>query len=920
MPGFVLNILARVAPGRSSPRPRAGIALVRERLVSNAPFLLLLAALAAMVFSWIVGGRFNTPHHLLDGETLAVAANLSPEHRFLMFFRQYTGSDGELFYDVYNRDPVGTHLLIKAVIVPFGDSAPAQIFAARLLTAVFFSGAAAFAYLGLRRLTNRPWIALAATLLAFSSYHALFYGDMISPEVSGVFGMMLTFHGMTVFAQEGRFRQLLIKALVSILLGWTVMGLLLPFTAFGLASAVFRAMRAIPSSRLADRARAAFAEVVSSRHLWLGAAALLFCALVMGFNIANEYIALGSEVPVLDLPSVRSMLMRAAIDRTVLINNPGIAWLSVLELQFERVGGASLPYLVLPVLGRDGYDGIARDFGFWVGVAASAAGLIGLASTRYKVPMAAALLAGWPWALAVRGNSAIVAHEFEALFYIGVPLVVFSIFLTAISRRIRWSSIGAAAAAAALVAFGVSLLQFARFGDFEDPSQTAAHSDLNAIRKITQGASVCIGPMESYWGSINAIDYYLAGSVINSGSVPCPTGSAAADPFIIEPVRVENDALLTSSNKMAFLYDARKLSESPHETALRELSSREPIIRSNFSIYFDEDTLIYAKDPCSDLDRRGYFVLRVHPMNNADLPRSASHEDFEDYVFEFKDRVARYDDACLARVILPDYPIERVRAGQFNGDDAIWSAFFVFDDAVYRSASAKAALTEPAARNHFDLHLQDDSLLFLRDPCAPSDAEARFLLHVRPVDDADPPQGPGEYGFDNLTFGFDERGAVFDGKCAAIADLPAYPVERVRFGQFDDAGVLWSETFVFDDAPYRSAFAEAALIEPVARNHFDLYLQNNRLLFIRELCAPSDADAGFFIHVHPVDGGDLPRERRRHGFDNLDFRFDEGGARFDGKCAAIADLPAYPIERIRAGQIGGEGEIWEASIAPGERG
>ena len=33
----------------------------------------------------------------------------------------------------------------------------------------------------------------------------------------------------------------------------------------------------------------------------------------------------------------------------------------------------------------------------------------------------------------------------------------------------------------------------------------------------------------------------------------------------------------------------------------------------------------------------------------------------------------------------------------------------------------------------------------------------------------------------------------------------------------------------------------------------------------------------------------------------------------------IADLPAYPIGRIRVGQIGG-GEAWEASLAPGERG
>ena len=914
MRNFVSNILAGVAPARLFQRPRAGIALARERL----PFLSLLTALAAMVFSWIVAGGFDTLHHPLDGQSLAVASNLSHEHRFLMFLRQYTGIDGELRYEFYNRFPIGTYLLIKAVAVPFGDSAPAQIFAARLLTAAFFSGAAAFAYFGLRRLTNRPWIALAATLLAFSSYHALFYGDMISSEVSGLFGMMLTFHGMTVFVQEGRFRQLLIKALGSVLLGWIVMALLLPFTAFGLASAILGAMREGAHLRFADKARAAFAAVASSGYLRLGAASLLFCALVMGFNIANEYIALGGEVPLLDLPSVRSMLRRTAIDDALLIEYYGLAWLPLIELQFERIGGASLPYLALPALGHDGYGGSARDIGFWIGVAVSAVGLIGAAFTRRKILAASLLLAGWIWALAVPGSSAVPAHEFEALYHIGIPLVVFATALTAMSRWIKWSGIGAAAAAVALIAFGISLLQFTRFS-YEDPSVTAANSDLAAIRKITQGANVCVGPMKSYWGVHRAMQYYLAGKVT---SVPfaCSFGAAAADQFIIEPVYTENDALLTPGNQAAFLYDARRLSESPHETALRELSRQEPVIKSNFSVYFDENKLIYAKEPCSDLDLRGRFFFRVRPVNNADLPPNARPADSQYTTFPFYQRGARFGGACLAYVILPDYPIERIRAGQFDDNGEIWSAFFVLDDAAYRAASAKAARNEHAALGYFNLHLQDGRLLFLRDPCEPPDAEARFFLHVRPVDSANLPQERKQYSFDNLNFNFDERGAIFDGKCAAIADLPAYPIERIRAGQFDDNSAIWSAFFVLDDAPYRAALAEAALNEPVARNHFDIHIQGDRLLFLREPCEPSDADARFFFHVHPVDDGDLPRERRQYGFDNLDFGFDERGARFDGKCAAIADLPAYPIERIRAGQIGGEGEIWAASIALREPG
>ena len=921
MRNFVSKILARAA--RLFSRPSGAGAPAQGRTASNRLSLLLPAGVAAAVFLGtapsLAMGQFGALRDYLDGQTLAVAANLSLEHRFLMFFRQYTSADGELLYELYSRWPIGTYLLNKAALAPFGDSPSAQTAAARLLSAALFSGAAALAYLGLRRLTNRPWVAAAATLLAFSSYHALFYREWISSEVNGVFGMMLAFHGMTVFVQEGRFRQLLVKAFAAILISWTVMALLLPFTALGLAAAMFRAARESPAFRLADKARAAVGAFVSSRYLWLGLASLLFCALAMGSNLANEYIALGGEVPLLDLPSARSMLAKAIIGEEL----PGYArpaWLPLIELQLERIGGLSLPYLVLPWLGHDAYTASARDFGFWAGVIASAAGLLCLAFTRYKVVTASLLLVGWIWGLTVRGNSAIPAHEYEALYHIGIPLVVFATALTAISRRIRWSAIGTAAAVAALIVFGISLLQFVRFGSSEDPSQTAVNSDLKAIRKITQGESVCVGPMKPYWGALHAINYYLAGSVINSGSDPCPVGAAAADPFIIEPARAENDALRAPNNKMAFLYDARRLSEPPHKTALRDLSRREAIMRSAYNIYLADGQLIYAKEPCAPSDREGPFLLRVYPVNDADLPASSSPADFEDFVFLFNERGDRFDDACLARVALPDYPVERVRASQFDGDDEIWSAFYVFDDAAYRAASAKAARSEPAARGRFDLHLQDDSLLFLRGPCDPSDADARFLLHVQPMDNADLPQDRREYGFDNLTFGFDERGAIFDGKCAAIADLPAYPVERIRFGQFNDAGVIWSAVFVLDDAAYRSAVAEAELSEPAARNHFDLYLQDDRLLFTREPCDPSDADARFFLHVHPADGGDLPRERRQYGFDNLDFRFDERGLRFDGKCAAIADLPAYPIERIRVGQIGGGGEIWEEILAPGERG
>ena len=49
-----------------------------------------------------------------------------------------------------------------------------------------------------------------------------------------LFGVMLAFHGMAVFAQEGRFRQLGLKTSVALLPGWNAVGLIAPFVLLAL--------------------------------------------------------------------------------------------------------------------------------------------------------------------------------------------------------------------------------------------------------------------------------------------------------------------------------------------------------------------------------------------------------------------------------------------------------------------------------------------------------------------------------------------------------------------------------------------------------------------------------------------------------------------------------------------------------------
>ncbi len=107
----------------------------------------------------------------------------------------------------------------------------------------------------------------------------------------------------------------------------------------------------------------------------------------------------------------------------------------------------------------------------------------------------------------------------------------------------------------------------------------------------------------------------------------------------------------------------------------------------------------------------------------------------------------------------------------------------------------------------------------------------------------------------------------------------------------------------------------------VARSTWDLYLGEDRLIYFKEPCAAADTEATFFLHVIPANVDDLPGARRQHGFDNLDFSFDNyPGRRFEETCSAAVRLPQYDIAGIRAGQfvLGEESEESEESEEEGE--
>ena len=118
-------------------------------------------------------------------------------------------------------------------------------------------------------------------------------------------------------------------------------------------------------------------------------------------------------------------------------------------------------------------------------------------------------------------------------------------------------------------------------------------------------------------------------------------------------------------------------------TDYESIASGEPAARSVFDIYLRENTVSYLKSPCSAADVQAQFFLHVFPEDLEDLPAGRWLRGFDNLDFHYEGSTAlAFGGKCIAKRPLPDYPIARIRTGQFTPDDGrIWQAEFPVDAA-----------------------------------------------------------------------------------------------------------------------------------------------------------------------------------------------------------------------------------------------
>ena len=237
--------------------------------------------------------------------------------------------------------------------------------------------------------------------------------------------------------------------------------------------------------------------------------------------------------------------------------------------------------------------------------------------------------------------------------------------------------------------------------------------------------------------------------------------------------------------------------------------------------------------------------------------------------------------------------------------------------ALLRDGGDDRSLGALVIRSDYDVYRKGNWLVYVKRDCD-RDAEARrrFRLRVHSVgrEAASPELPSAATSLDfPLRLRFMPNGNFPDagrGGCVVRARLPDEGIVRIHTGQHEaDGTVLWEAGYDFRtkrqfSTPdfYLSEYRAIVAGLPAVRSDFDVYFDDGLLAFVKAPCSTKDVDARFMVHLFPAELDDLPDDRQRYGFDNLDFDFGERGVSFDGKCLATIQLPDYAHDRVSVGQ------------------
>ena len=272
----------------------------------------------------------------------------------------------------------------------------------------------------------------------------------------------------------------------------------------------------------------------------------------------------------------------------------------------------------------------------------------------------------------------------------------------------------------------------------------------------------------------------------------------APEPVVYRGQAYGSDYLTVVAPRLVWGAGPRPGEEDYRAAYQRVTAAAGPAARAEFDVYLHAGALYYVKENCRPEEVAPRVFLHLFPARDADLPEARREYGFNNRGFEFGWRGGFFDGKCITQEPLPDYPVARIRTGQYAGGETLWqaelnpSALGRFQEIEARLAGLRPA----AAAGGFELFLDDGLLLYRRETCDASAVAARFYLHLFPAEAKELPAGRGEHGFVNRGFSFAEYGIIRGGECLAAAPLPGYDLARIRTGQHSPGlGELWRADF-----------------------------------------------------------------------------------------------------------------------------
>ena len=89
----------------------------------------------------------------------------------------------------------------------------------------------------------------------------------------------------------------------------------------------------------------------------------------------------------------------------------------------------------------------------------------------------------------------------------------------------------------------------------------------------------------------------------------------------------------------------------------------EPVIESGMDVHVHGRRIFYVSEDCEGTDGRTPFFLHVVPMREADMPPERIEHGYDN--LDFHQAGVTFGERCVIRWQLPDYPIRRIRTGQY---------------------------------------------------------------------------------------------------------------------------------------------------------------------------------------------------------------------------------------------------------------